>query len=63
LAGSDTEGARGAANAIERYNPPPSAKAAIEYFVGAGGAHFDDPDYPRHYKVLDDWLKQICPTQ
>ncbi|OBA82873.1 hypothetical protein A9W99_09925 [Mycobacterium sp. 1164966.3] len=63
LAGSDTDGARRAANAIESYSPPPSAKAAIEYFVSAGGAHFGDPDYPKNYKVLDDWLKQICPTQ
>jgi hypothetical protein len=63
LAGSDTDGARRAANAIESYNPPPSARNAIEYFVSAGGAHFDDPDYPNNYKVLDDWLKQICPAQ
>jgi hypothetical protein len=63
LAGSDSDGARRAANVIESYNPPPSAKNAIEYFVSAGGAHFDDRDYPKNYKVLDDWLKQICPAQ
>ncbi|OBF79467.1 hypothetical protein A5791_11360 [Mycobacterium sp. 852002-51163_SCH5372311] len=63
LAGSDADGARRAANTIESFNPPPPAKTAIEYFVSAGGAHFDDPDYPKNYQVLDEWLKQICPTQ
>ena len=63
LAASDQDGARRAANTIEGYNPPTSVKSAIEHFVSAGGAHFDDPDYPKNYKVLDDWVKQVCPAQ
>jgi len=60
---SDRDGARRAANALEGHNPPTPVKNAIEHFVSSGGAHFDDPDYPKNYKVLDDWVQQVCPAQ
>jgi hypothetical protein len=63
LAASDNDGARRAANTIAGYNPPNSVKNAIEHFVSSGGAHFDDPDYPKNYKVLDDWVNQVCPAR
>jgi len=30
--------------------------------VTTGGAHFDDPDYTKNNKVLDNWVKQVCST-
>jgi hypothetical protein len=63
LAASDQDGARRAANIIAGYNPPTSVKNAIEHFVSTGGARFDDPDYPKNYKVLAGWVEQVCPTQ
>jgi hypothetical protein len=48
-----TKTPRKAADTLERYNPPGSVKDAIEHFVTAGGAHFDDPDYTKNNKVLD----------
>lgn len=63
LTASDNDGARRAANTLASYGPPAAVQAAIQHFVGTGGAHFDDPDYPKNYKVLDDWLRQVCPAQ
>jgi hypothetical protein len=63
LAASDSDGARRAAETLASYRPPDAVRNAIEHFVSTGGAHFDDPDYPKNYKVLDDWVKQVCPTQ
>ena len=62
LAASDKDAARKAADTLESYNPPGSVKDAIEHFVSTGGAHFDDPDYTKNNKVLDGWVKQVCPT-
>jgi hypothetical protein len=63
LTASDNDGARRAANTLASYDPPASVNTAIQHFVGTVGAHFDDPDYPSNYKVLDNWLKQVCPAQ
>jgi hypothetical protein len=46
---------------MEKYNPPADVKAAIEHFVETGGAQFGDPDYDKNNKLIDDWVKQICP--
>lgn len=62
LAASDKDAARKAADTLERYNPPASVKDAIEHFVGTGGAHFDDPDYTKNNKIVDGWVKQVCPS-
>jgi hypothetical protein len=62
LSASDKDAARKAADTLEGYNPPAQVKAAIEHFVTTGGAHVDDPDYPPNHKVLDGWVKQVCPT-
>jgi hypothetical protein len=62
LAANDKDAARKAADTLEGYNPPAQVKDAIEHFVNTGGAHFDDPDYTKNNKVLDNWIKQVCPT-
>lgn len=62
LAANDKDAARKAADTLEGYHPPASVKDAIEHFVNTGGAHFDDPDYTKSNKVLDNWVKQVCPT-
>lgn len=62
LTASDKDAVRKAAGTLEKYNPPPAVKGAIEHFVTAGGAHFDDPDYTSNNKLLDTWVKQVCPT-
>jgi hypothetical protein len=62
LAASDKDAARKAADTLEGFNPPTSVKSAIEHFVSTGGAHFDDPDYTKNHKILDDWVKAVCPT-
>lgn len=62
LAASDKDAARKAADTLESYSPPGSVKDAIEHFVSTGGAHFDDPDYTKNNKILDGWVKQVCPT-
>jgi hypothetical protein len=62
LAASDKEAARKAADALENYNPPAMVKNSIEHFVTTGGGHFDDPDYAKNHKILDKWVKEICPT-
>jgi hypothetical protein len=62
LTASDKDAARKAADTLERFNPPASAKDAIEHFVTTVGAHFDDPDYTKNNKALDGWVKQVCPS-
>lgn len=62
LAASDKDAARKAADTLERYNPPASVKDAIEHFASVGGAHFDDPDYTKNNKLVDGWVKQVCPS-
>lgn len=53
--------ARTAADTLEKFDPPAEAKTAIEHFVTTGGAQFDDPDYDKSNKALDDWVHQVCP--
>jgi hypothetical protein len=62
LSANDKDAARKAADTLEGYNPPGQVKDAIEHFVTTGGAHFDDPDYTKNNKILDNWVKQVCPT-
>jgi hypothetical protein len=62
LAAADEDAARKAADTLEVYNPPGSVRNAIEHFVSTGGAHFDDPDYAKNHKTLDEWVKKVCPT-
>jgi hypothetical protein len=62
LAASDKDGARKAADTLEHYNPPASVKTSIEHFVTTGGAHFDDPDYTKSHKTLDEWVNKVCPA-
>lgn len=60
-AATSTEDARPAADALEKYNPPTAARAAIEHFASTGGAQFDDPDYSTSNDALDTWVHQVCP--
>jgi hypothetical protein len=62
LSANDKDAARKAADTLEGYNPPSQVKDAIEHFVTTGGAHFDDPDFTKDNKILDGWVKQVCPT-
>lgn len=58
---STAEDARKAGDAFEQYDLPTDVKGAVEHFVGTNGAQFDDPDYDKYNKIIDDWVKQICP--
>ena len=62
LAASDKDAARKAADTLEEYDPPAQVKDAIEHFVSTGGAHANDPDYPKNNQILDGWVKQVCPN-
>jgi hypothetical protein len=53
--------ARKAGDTFEKYNPPADVREAIEHFVGTNGAQFDDPNYDKYNKTIDDWVKQVCP--
>lgn len=53
--------ARKAGDTMEKYDPPADVKAAIDHFVETGGARVDDPDYDKNNKLIDDWVKQVCP--
>jgi hypothetical protein len=55
------EDARKPADVLEKYDPPADVKAAIEHFVSTGGAQFDDPDFESNNKLIDDWVKEVCP--
>jgi hypothetical protein len=55
------DAARKAADTFEKYDPPADVKAAVEHFVGTNGAQFDDPDYDKYNKLIDGWVKQVCP--
>jgi hypothetical protein len=62
LATSTTaDDARKAGDAFEKYDLPGEVKDAVEHFVGTNGAQFDDPDYDKYNKTIDDWVKQVCP--
>jgi hypothetical protein len=58
---TNNQDAHKAGDTMEKYNPPADVKAAIEHFVETGGAQFGDPDYDKNNKLIDDWVKQICP--
>jgi hypothetical protein len=53
--------ARKAGDAFEKYDLPANVKDAIEHFVATNGAQFDDPDYGKYNKTIDDWVKKVCP--
>jgi hypothetical protein len=53
--------ARKAGDAFEKYDLPTNVKDAVEHFVGTNGAQFDDPDYDKYNKTIDEWVKQVCP--
>jgi hypothetical protein len=55
------DAARRAADTFEKYDPPADVKDAVEHFVGTNGAQFDDPDYDKYNKLIDGWVKQVCP--
>jgi hypothetical protein len=61
LAANSTD-ARKFADALEKYSPPDSVKAAIEHFVTTGGAQPSDADLETNKGVLTAWLKQNCPN-
>jgi hypothetical protein len=58
---SKAETARKNADALEKYEPPDSVKAAIEHFVTTVGAQPSDPDLDAQRTLIANWLKQICP--
>jgi hypothetical protein len=60
---TNSQDARKAGDTMEKYDPPADVKAAIEHFVETGGAQFDDPDYDKNNKLIDDWAKQVCPLR
>ena len=53
--------ARKNADALEKYEPPDTVKAAIEHFVTTVGAQPSDPDLDAQRTLIANWLKQICP--
>jgi hypothetical protein len=53
--------ARKAGNTFEKFNPPANVKEAVEHFVETNGAQFDDPNYDKYNKTIDNWVKQVCP--
>ena len=53
--------ARKAGDTFEKFNPPAHVHNAIEHFVETNGAQFDDPDYDKYNKQIDEWVEQICP--
>jgi len=55
------ENARKNADALEKYDPPDSVKAAIEHFVTTVGAQPSDPDLDAQRTLIANWLKQMCP--
>lgn len=58
----DRDAARAAADTLEKYDPPANVRNAIEYFVGARGAMFNDPNFATRNKAISDWVKQKCPS-
>ncbi|MBJ8340158.1 MULTISPECIES: hypothetical protein [Antrihabitans] len=56
------EDAQKAADVLESYDPPASAKAAIDHFVETGGIQFDDPDYDKYNDAMEKWIDQLCPS-
>jgi hypothetical protein len=62
LVAANSTDARKYADALEKYGPPDSVKAAIEHFVTTGGAQPSDADLEANKGVLTAWLKQNCPN-
>jgi hypothetical protein len=60
-AATNHDAARKAADTFEKYDPPADVKDAVEHFAGTNGAQVDDPDYDKYNKLIDDWVKQVCP--
>jgi hypothetical protein len=58
---SKADTARKNADALEKYDPPDSVKAAIEHFVTTVGAQPSDPDLDAQRTLIANWLKQMCP--
>lgn len=54
--------AQKAADVLNSYDPPASAKAAIDHFVETGGIQFDDPDYDKYNDAMETWIDQLCPS-
>ena len=55
------EDAQKAADTLLKYNPPATAKAGIDHFVGTGGAQITDPDYDKNNEAVTNWVHQLCP--
>ncbi len=55
------DAARKAADTFEKYDLPSDVKDAVEHFVDTNGAQFDDPDYDKYNKLIDNWVKSVCP--
>jgi hypothetical protein len=53
--------AQKAADTFEKYSPPADVQEAVDHFVQTNGAQFDDPDYDKYNKRIDEWVKQVCP--
>jgi hypothetical protein len=47
---------------MEKSNPPPDVKDAIEHFVGTGGMQIDDPDLESNSSRVKEWIEQVCVT-
>ena len=62
MVAANSTDARKYADALEKYSPPDSVKAAIEHFVTTGGAQPSDADLESNKGVLTGWLKQNCPN-
>ncbi|HXO51193.1 MAG TPA: hypothetical protein VN888_09215 [Mycobacterium sp.] len=60
-AATNHDAARKAGDTFEKYDLPADVKTAVEHFVDTNGAQFDDPDYDKYNKQIDDWVKQVCP--
>lgn len=60
-AATSKDDARKAADTLEKYDPPSSAKEAIEHFAETGGVQIDDTDLDKYNGILDKWTKEVCP--
>ena len=61
MVATKAENARKNADALEKYDPPDTVKAAIEHFVTTVGAQPSDPNLDAQRTLIANWLKQICP--
>jgi hypothetical protein len=58
---TNAEDAQKAADVFAKYNPPADVQDAINHFVSTHGAQFDDPDFDKYNKLIDEWVKGVCP--